>query len=72
METRLYKNLGKKIKSLRAKHKITQEDLAEITGIEYKYLQKIERENPPNITLKTLAKLAQALKTTPAKLLDSK
>ena len=69
MDTTTYDKLGKKIKSLRAKYKITQENLAETTGIEYKYLQKIESSNPPNITLKTLAKLSKALKTTPSKLL---
>ena len=40
MDSKLYSNLGKKIKNLRAKNNITQEDLSEITGIEYKYLQK--------------------------------
>jgi len=72
MNSNSFGHLGNKIKVNRKKQKLTQEKLSEITGIEIKYLQKIESKNPPNITLKTLAKIAKALKTTPAKLIESK
>lgn len=63
--------LGPNIKSLRLKNKITQEQLSFLTNIDYKYIQKIESKNPPNITLETLARIAKALKTTPSRLLGS-
>jgi len=72
MSSNSFSHLGNKIKVNRKKQKLTQEKLSEITGIEIKYLQKIESKSPPNITLKTLLKLAKALKTTPAKLIESK
>jgi transcriptional regulator with XRE-family HTH domain len=46
----------------------TQEKLAEITGIDYKYLQRIEGKNPPNVRIETVAKFAKALKTTSSNL----
>jgi transcriptional regulator with XRE-family HTH domain len=64
--------VSKNIKIARTKRNLTQEQLSEISGIGYKYLQLIEGKNPPNISLKMIEKLAKALKTTPAKLLDSR
>ncbi len=61
--------IGKKIRELRTKLGMTQERLAEITGIDYKYIQKIEGKNPPNLKVETIEKLAKGLKTTPAELL---
>lgn len=55
---------------MRKKRGYTQEKLSETTGIDYKYIQKIESKSPPNIRLETIEKLAKALKTTPSKLLD--
>jgi len=51
---------------------LTQEQLAEKIGIEYKYYQRIEGKNPPNIRIETIEKLAKALKTTPSNLLKFK
>jgi transcriptional regulator with XRE-family HTH domain len=64
--------LGKRIKELRKEHNYTQERLAETAGIDYKYLQKIEGKNPPNLKLETLAKLAKAFKISLSKLLNFK
>lgn len=61
--------LGKKIKDLRRKQGITQEKLAELTETSYKYIQRIEGKNPPDIRLTTVARLAKALKVKPAELL---
>jgi transcriptional regulator with XRE-family HTH domain len=62
--------LGKKIKMFRARRKLTQEQLAEFTKTSYKYIQRIEGKNPPDIRLTTIEKLARALKTSPSKLLE--
>lgn len=64
--------VGKNIKSLRTKKKFTQEELSELSGVGYKYLQMIEGKNAPNISLKTIEKLAKALKIAPSVLLKSK
>ena len=61
--------LGKRIKLLREKADLTQEELALEVGIDYKYLQKIEGKNPPAIRIDTIEKIAKALKVTPSKLL---
>jgi len=62
--------LGRKIKELRKKRGITQEQLAELIETSYKYLQRIEGKNPPDIRLTTILKLAKALKVKPSKLLE--
>ena len=61
--------LGRKIKDLRRKRGITQEQLAELVVTSYKYIQRIEGKNPPDIRLTTIIRLAKALKVKPAELL---
>ncbi len=51
--------LGKNIKSLRKKHKLSQEKLAQKAGITYSTLIKIETGANDNPTIKTLAKIAK-------------
>lgn len=59
-EVTIYKNLGKNIKYLREKAGLTQEKLAEKSGISLDYLGKIEVNiNKPG--LKTLIKISKAL-----------
>ena len=48
---------------------MTQDELAESSGIDYKYIQKIEGKDTPNVTLDTIARLARALKIAPYLLL---
>ncbi|MBU4304776.1 MAG: helix-turn-helix domain-containing protein [Candidatus Omnitrophica bacterium] len=62
--------LGKNIKKLRQRRRYTQQKLSEEASIDYKYLQKIEGKNPPNLKIETIARLAKALKVTPATLLE--
>lgn len=62
--------VGKKIKELRRKQGITQENLASLADIDYKYLQKIEGKSPPNLKIETLEKLAKALNIPLSKLVD--
>lgn len=62
--------MGRKVKELRRKRGITQEQLAELIVTSYKYLQRIEGKNPPDVRLTTVVRLAKALKVSPSKLLD--
>ncbi len=67
-EVIFYKNIGKKIKTLREQAGLTQEKLAEKSGISLDYLGKIEVcINKPG--LKTILKIANALKIEPFKIL---
>ena len=62
--------LGKRLRELRRKHKLTQEELAYRAGIDYKYIQRLEGKTPSSPSLNILKKLAKAFKITPSKLLD--
>ena len=70
MEISIRLRLGRKIKEFREGRGYTQTKLAELADIDYKYLQRIEGKNPPALKIDTIGKLAKALKTTPAELLD--
>ena len=58
------------IKKLRKKQGLTQEKLAELTGIDYKYIQRLESKRPPAVKIDTIQRVAKALKVDPSKLLD--
>jgi len=70
MKTSIRRDLGEKIKETRRKLGYTQERLSELTNMDYKYIQRIEGKNPPDIRVETIQRIAKALKTTPSKLLD--
>ncbi|MBO3323471.1 helix-turn-helix transcriptional regulator [Clostridium perfringens] len=53
-----------KIKLARVKLGLTQKELAKKVGISHVTLSKIEKGNYENLTLRTMLKLAAALKTT--------
>jgi transcriptional regulator with XRE-family HTH domain len=61
--------LGRRLKALRKRAALTQEDLAERAGLNPKYISGIERgrENP---TLDTLLRLARELGVQPVELFD--
>jgi len=63
---------GKRLKDLRKKKKITQEELAYLADLEYKYIQRLESKKPSSPTLNTLEKLAKAFNTTVSKLVNFK
>ena len=50
---------GKRVRELRIKHGWIQVELARQAGISRSYLQKIESQNPPDVTLDVIAKLAR-------------
>ena len=52
---------GKKVKEVRKKLGITQEQLAEMTKTSYKYIQRIEGKTPPDVRLTTIEKISKAL-----------
>ena len=60
--------LSKKIRNLRESKNLTQEQLAENAGLSGKFIGEIER-GTSNPTIKTIEKIAKALKTSPAQLL---
>ncbi len=53
------KNLLDNLKRLRKRHAFTQEQVAELSGIDYKFYQSIEAGRRPNVTLMTLDQLAK-------------
>lgn len=56
--------LAQTIKELRKKRKISQEELAKQAGITYSTLIKIESGANDNPTIKTMRKIADALRVT--------
>lgn len=62
--------VSENIKAIRTKARVTQEELAQKAEVDYKYLQKIEGKDPPNISLQTIEKICQALRVSPSKLFD--
>ncbi|MBF0570957.1 MAG: helix-turn-helix transcriptional regulator [Candidatus Omnitrophica bacterium] len=62
-------NFGKKVKEVRQKRGMTQEELAEAIKTSYKYIQRIEGKTPPDIRLTTIERIAKALGITISQLL---
>lgn len=62
-------NLSQNIRRIRLLRSFTQQKVADLAGVEYKYFQKIEGHRLPNLTLVTLQKIADALKVAPWELL---
>lgn len=65
------KQLGENLKRVRTNKGLTQEFLAEMNNIDYKYYQRIEA-GAVNITIKTLYKISQSLDIDPKILLEMK
>ena len=64
------RKFGSTLRKLREKHKLTQEQLAQLSEVDYKYIQRLEGKTPSSPSLNIIEKLAKAFKTTPAKLLE--
>lgn len=56
---------GERIKQLRKQHKMTQEQLGQIIGVQKAAIQKYEKGTVQNIKRVSLIKLAEVLETTP-------
>lgn len=63
MKEDVLQQLGKRVKSLREKHNVTQEELAVRSGISLKYIQRVEGKTPSNIGLEYLEKLSIGFNT---------
>lgn len=61
---------GEKLRRLRRGNAMTQEQLADISGVSASTIVAIERGDRPNPHPGTLGKLAKALRVTPADLLE--
>ena len=61
--------IGQRVRDARLKANMTQECLAELTGVHWKTISNIERGNYP-IALTIFARLSQYLETSPNRLLD--
>ena len=70
MKTSIRIKIGGKIREFRKRRGYTQAKLAELAGIDYKYLQRIEGKKPPALKVDTIEKFAKALKIAPAELFD--
>jgi len=70
MKSNVRIKLGKKIKQLRKDCGYTQEKLSVLSGIDYKYIQKIEGKTPPGLKIDSLEKLAKAFKISLSQMLN--
>ena len=58
---------GRSIRKLREQKRLSQEALGDLVGLNATYISRIER-GVQNVGLKTIQKLAKALKVTPERL----
>jgi transcriptional regulator with XRE-family HTH domain len=64
------RRFGKKLRELREKAGLTQEQLAQLSEVDYKYIQRLESKDPSSPSLNILEKLAKAFKIKVSKLLS--
>ena len=60
-----------RLRELRKSKGLTQEQLAERSDIDYKYLQKLEGKNPSSPTLSVLEKLSRGLEISLSELIKN-
>ena len=68
-KSQLLVNLGLKIKELRAKKNISQQELSDLIGVKRQYISQIEAGDY-NVTIDTLNKIANAFEISISDLLD--
>jgi len=71
MDEVLLNKLSKRIKELRKKNKLTQEELSEKSGVSYKHIQKLEGKYMHDPKLGTVSKIAKAFNISVSELLKS-
>jgi len=59
-ERKLRVRIGRNLRRLRTLHMFTQQKLAEISGLHWRHIQKIEK-GEVNVTLQTITRCADAL-----------
>jgi transcriptional regulator with XRE-family HTH domain len=70
MPSDINRRFAKRLRALRQRRHLTQQQLAELADIEYKHVQALESGRPPSPRLETIEKLARAFRMTCSKLLD--
>jgi len=70
MDRTIQTKFGANLRKYRKLRKLTQQRLAELAGIDYKYVQRLEGKKPTAVRIDTMARLAKALKIPPFKLLQ--
>jgi len=63
---------ARRLKTLRKKLHLTQEQMAERLEMDIRYYQRLESNKPGAVKIDTIDKIAKALNLTPSKLLDFK
>ena len=61
---------GANLRKYRKSMKLTQQRLAELAEMEYKYIQRLEGKKPTAVRIDTIARLAKVLKIPPYKFLQ--
>jgi transcriptional regulator with XRE-family HTH domain len=69
MANAITRQFGQRVRALRMKKRISQEELAARSGVHRTYMGRIER-GETNITLTNICKIARGLGVSPAHLLD--
>lgn len=67
---KLEKLIRNRLKDLRVKHGVTQEKLAEVAGVNYKYYQSVEAGRRRELRVSTIEKFAKAYSVTPSQLIS--
>ena len=70
MDKSVQRKFGANVKKYRKFRKFTQQKLAELAKIDYKYIQRLEGKNPTAVRIDTVARLAKVLQIPPFKLLQ--
>lgn len=65
MKTQPKKDFGRKLRAIRKEKDLSQEGLAELSGLHRTYIGAIER-GEQNVSVDNIAKIAKALKVKPA------
>lgn len=65
-------NIGEKIRNLRVKYKLTQEQLAEKSDLSVNFISKLERDKKTNISIDKLLKICSVFGITIPEFLDEK
>ena len=63
------RRFGMNIRKLREKHNLTQEQLAQLAEVDYKYIQRLEGKTPSSPSLNIIEKLAKAFGITISQLM---
>ena len=61
---------SQRIRQLRLKYNYTQQELSELSDLEYKHIQRLESKRPCDVKLTTLKKLSKAFKLSLSKFLN--